>query len=86
MTYRVYQCSGHDEGDKHIGVTSDFTLKVIEHVHRVIKRYIKEYVQLNGTIDELIVKFLTVVIDSSDIINDQVMNWMFLWVKWRMNI
>ena len=62
----------YSDGDKHIGVTSDFTLKVIEHVHGVINRYIKEDVQLDGTIDELIVKSSTVVIDSSDIINDQV--------------
>ena len=47
-------------------------MKVIEHVHGVINRYIKEYVQLDGTIDELIVKSPTVVIDRSDIINDQV--------------
>ena len=53
-------------------VTLNFTLKVIEHVHGVINRYIKEDVQLDGTIDELIVKSPTVVIDSSDIINDQV--------------
>ncbi len=31
--------------DKHIGVTSDFTLKVIEHLHGVINRYIKEDVR-----------------------------------------
>jgi hypothetical protein len=47
-------------------------LKVIEHVHDVISRHIKEEVQLDGTIDELIVKSPIVVIDSSDIINDQV--------------
>ena len=47
-------------------------MKVIEYVYGVINRYIKEDVQLDGTIDELIVKSPTVVIDSSDIINDQV--------------
>ncbi len=47
-------------------------MKVIEHVHGVIKRYIKEDVQLDGTIDKLIVKFPTVVIDCFDIINDEV--------------
>jgi len=47
-------------------------LKVIGHVHGVINRYIKEDVQLDGTIDKLIVKSTTVVIDSSYIINDQV--------------
>ncbi len=41
-------------------------------MHDVINRYIKEDVQLDGTIVELIVKSPTVVIDSSDIINDQV--------------
>jgi hypothetical protein len=46
-------------------------LKVIEHVHDVINRYIKEDVQLDGTTNGLIVKSPTVVIDSSDIINDQ---------------
>jgi len=40
-------------------------------IHSVINRYIKENVQLD-IIDELIVKSPTVVIDSSDIINDQV--------------
>ncbi|CAF3995618.1 unnamed protein product [Rotaria sp. Silwood1] len=62
----------YGDGDKHIGVTSDFILKVIEHVHGVINRYIKEDVQLDGTIDKLIVKPSTVAINSSDIINDQV--------------
>jgi hypothetical protein len=47
-------------------------LKVIEQVHGVINRYIKEDVQFDGTIDELIVKSPTLVIDSSDIINEQV--------------
>jgi hypothetical protein len=47
-------------------------LKIIEHVHGVINRYIKGDVLLNGTIDDLIVKSPTVVINSSDIINDQV--------------
>jgi len=70
MTNRVYQCSGHGEGDKHIGVTPDFSLKVIEHEYSVINRHIKEDVQLDGTIVELIVKSPTVVIDSPDIIND----------------
>ena len=55
-----------------ICVSSDVSLKVIEHVHGVINRYIKEDVQLDGTTDELIVKSSTVVIDSSDIIDDQV--------------
>ncbi len=41
-------------------------------MHDVISRHIKEEVQLDGTIDELIVKSPIVVIDSSDIINDQV--------------
>ncbi len=53
-------------------VTADFTLKVIEHVHGVINRCIKQDVQLDCTIGELIVKSPTVVINSSDIINDQV--------------
>jgi hypothetical protein len=47
-------------------------LKVIEDVRSVSNRYIKENVQLDSTIDELIVKSPTVVTDSSDIINDQV--------------
>ncbi len=47
-------------------------MKVIEQVHGVINRYIKEDVQFDGTIDELIVKSPTLVIDSSDIINEQV--------------
>ncbi len=47
-------------------------MKVIKHVHDVINRYIKEDVQLYGTIDELIVKSSTVITDSFDIINDQV--------------
>jgi len=68
MAYRILE----GDGVKHIRVTSDFTLKVIEHVHGVINRYIKEDVQLDDTIDELIVKSPTLVIDSSDIINDQV--------------
>ncbi|CAF4828327.1 unnamed protein product [Rotaria sp. Silwood2] len=62
----------YGDGDKHIGVTSDYTLKIIKHVHDVINRYIKEDVQLHGTIDKLIVKSSSVVIDSPDIINDQV--------------
>ncbi len=62
----------YGDGNKHIGVTSDFTLKVIEHVHGVTNRYIKEDVQLDGTIDKLIVKSSNVAIDSSDIINDRV--------------
>jgi hypothetical protein len=62
----------YGDGDKHIVVTSNFTLKVIGHVHGVINRYIKEDVQLDGTIDKLIIKSTTVVIDSSYIINDQV--------------
>ncbi len=62
----------YSDRDKHIGVWPEISLTVIEHVHGVINRYIKEDVQLDGTIDELIVKSPTVVIDSSDIINDQV--------------
>ena len=54
--------------DKHIGVTSGFTLKVIEHVHGIINRYIKGDVQLDGTIEKLIVKPSTIVINSTDII------------------
>ncbi len=71
MTYRAYLCSGHGEGDKHIGVTPDFSLEVIEHEYSVINWHIKEDVQLNGTIVELIVEFSTVVINSPDIIPDQ---------------
>jgi hypothetical protein len=71
MTYRIYQCSDHGESDQHIIVTLDFSLKVIEHVHDVINRYIKD-VQLDDTIDELIVKPSTIVINSPDPINDQV--------------
>lgn len=41
-------------------------------MHGVINRYIKEDVQLDGTVDELVVKSSTVVINSTDIINDQV--------------
>jgi predicted metal-dependent peptidase len=55
-----------------ICVTSDISLKASEHVYGVIYRYIKGDVQLHGAADELIVKFSTVVIDSSDIIDDQV--------------
>ena len=62
----------YGDGDKHIDVTAGFTLKAVEHVHSVINGYIKEDVRLNGTIYELIVNSSTVVIDSSDIINDQV--------------
>jgi hypothetical protein len=47
-------------------------LTVIDHVHGVINRYIKEDVQLDGIIDELIFKSPTVITDSSDIINNQV--------------
>ena len=47
-------------------------MKAIEQAHGVINWYIKEDVQLDGTIDELIVKPSTVVINSPDIINDQV--------------
>ncbi len=47
-------------------------MKVIEQVHGVINTYIKEDVQFDGTIDELIFKSPTLVIDSSDIINDHV--------------
>jgi hypothetical protein len=32
----------YGDGDKDIGVTEDFTLRLIEHVHGVISRYIKE--------------------------------------------
>ena len=46
-------------------------MKVIEHLHGVINRYIKEDVQLDGTIDELIVKTSTIMTDNSDTINDQ---------------
>jgi hypothetical protein len=53
-------------------VTSDVSLKASEHVYRVIHRYIKEDVQLDGTGDELIVKFSTVIIDTPDITHDQV--------------
>jgi hypothetical protein len=67
MTYGILE----GDGDKHIRVTSDFTLKVIKHVYGVINRYIKEDVQLDGAIDELIVKSSTIVIDSPDIISDQ---------------
>ncbi len=70
--YYDTQNSSVNDGDKHLGVTSYFTLKVIKHVHDVINRYIKEDVQLYGTIDELIVKSSTVITDSFDIINDQV--------------
>ncbi|CAF1173410.1 unnamed protein product [Rotaria sordida] len=62
----------YGDGDKHIGVTSDFTLNIVEYVYDVINRYIKEDVQLHDTIDKLIVKPSTVVINSPDIINDQV--------------
>jgi hypothetical protein len=55
-----------------ICVSSDVSLKVSEHVHRVIHTYIKEDVQRDGTGDELIVKFSNVVKDSPDIIDDQV--------------
>jgi hypothetical protein len=48
----------------------DFNLKIIEHVHGVITKHGREGVQLDGTIDELIVKSSTVVIVSFDIIND----------------
>jgi len=47
-------------------------LTVIEHVRGVINRYIKEDVQLDGIIEEAIVKSPTVITDSSDIINNQV--------------
>ncbi len=47
-------------------------MTVIDHVHGVINRYIKEDVQLDGIIDELIFKSPTVITDSSDIINNQV--------------
>jgi len=67
MTYGILE----DDGDKHIRVTSDFALKVVKHVYGVINRYIKEDVQLDGAIDELIVKSSTIVIDSPDIISDQ---------------
>jgi hypothetical protein len=66
MTYRILE----NDGDKPMSVTSNFTLKFIEHVHVVINKYIKEDVQLDDTIDELIVKSSTVVIDNPDIIND----------------
>jgi hypothetical protein len=46
-------------------------LKIIERIYGVSNRYIIENVQLDDTIDELIVKFSTAVIDSADIINDQ---------------
>ena len=46
-------------------------MKVIQHVHGVINRYVKDDVQLDGTIDELIVKSSTVAIDNPEIINDQ---------------
>ena len=42
-------------------------MKVIQHVHGVINRYVKDDIQL----DELIVKSSTVVIDNPEIINDQ---------------
>ena len=53
-------------------VSSDVSLKVSEHVYRVIHRYIKENVQRDGTGDELIVKFSNVIKDSPNIIDDQV--------------
>ncbi|CAF1390995.1 unnamed protein product [Rotaria sordida] len=62
----------YGDSDKHIGVTSDLTLKVIENVHGVINRYIKEDIFLDGSIDKLIVKHPTLVTNNSDVINDQV--------------
>ncbi len=56
VSYNRYSCTY-----QHIVVmcvSSDVSLKVSEHVYRIIHRYIKEEVQRDGTGDELIVKIL----------------------------